>query len=157
MANNNKLTLKVTKLAFYNGCLVYPNEIIKNFKSDKVPSWATLAGGKEIKPEEKTPVEPQNPVNPEEEGIKEPEKKEPETEVKTEPEETEGEQTGTAEEKTPEGNTPVNPEEEKSEVELQEELDALLNESVDKGIVLDNFEKMTIAEQIAELKVLLGK
>ena len=155
---NNKLTLKVTKLAFYNGALVYPNEIIKNFKGDKVPSWATLAGGKEIKPEEKTPVEPQNPVNPEEEGNKEPEKKEPETKLKTEPEEAEGEQTGTAEEKTPvEPQNPVNPEEEKSEVELQEELDALLDESVSKGIILEGAENKTLVEQIAELKVLLGK
>ena len=70
MANNNKLTLKVTKLAFYNGCLVYPNEIIKNFKG-KVPSWATLADGKETKPEEKVPVEPKAPEAPVE---KEPEK-----------------------------------------------------------------------------------
>ena len=43
----NKLTIKVTKMAFYNGALVYPNEIIKNYKGDSVPSWATLANGKE--------------------------------------------------------------------------------------------------------------
>lgn len=154
MANNNKLTLKVTKLAFYNGCLVYPNEIIKNFKG-KVPSWATLADGKETKPEEKAPVEPKAPEIPVE---KEPEKEEPEAEVKVEPEEkeeAEAPQEAPVEEKeTAQENVEA---EEKSEVELQEELDALLNESVDKGIVLDNFEKMTITEQIAELKVLLGK
>ena len=43
----NKLTLRVIKTAFYNGVLVQPNEIIKNYKGDTVPSWATLANGKE--------------------------------------------------------------------------------------------------------------
>ena len=41
---NNKLILKVTELAFYNGALVYPNEIIKNFKGDKVPLFYTPHG-----------------------------------------------------------------------------------------------------------------
>lgn len=141
MMVNKKLTLKVTKLAFYNGALVYPNEIIKNFKDDKVPSWATLAGGKEIKPDEKTPDEPQNPVNPEEKG-----NKDPENETKTGPDE-----------KTPDDDAPINSKTEKSEVELQEELDALLDESVSKGIILENAEKKTLVEQIAELKVLLCK
>ena len=42
-----KLTLKVKKVAFYNGGLVQPNEIIKNYKGEKVPSWATLLNGEE--------------------------------------------------------------------------------------------------------------
>ena len=41
----NKFTIRVTKTAFYNGGLVYPNEIIKNYKGETIPSWATLANG----------------------------------------------------------------------------------------------------------------
>jgi len=93
----------------------------------KLPSWATLADG-----------ENQTKKTTDEKQIE----KEKEKEVKKEPKENKEKQ------ELPQ---------EKSEVELQEELDALLNESVDKGIILDNFEKMTIVEQIAELKVLLGK
>ena len=50
----------------------------------------------------------------------------------------------------------VNPEE-KTDIQLQEELNTLLDESVAKGILLEDAEKKTIEEQIAELKVLLGK
>lgn len=39
--------LKVKKVAFYNGGLVQPNEIIKNYKGEKIPSWATLLNGNE--------------------------------------------------------------------------------------------------------------
>lgn len=143
-----KLTIKVTKTAFYDGGLVYPNEIIKNYKGDTVPSWATLAGGKEQKKEEtpdnpKTPAQPKEPINPiKTDGDKEEgeEEKTPEEEEKEEGEE--GEET---------------PEEEKTELQLQEELNALLDESVEKNIPLDNFENKSIKEQIAELKTLLGK
>lgn len=51
----NKITIRAVKTAFYNGGLVYSGEIIKNYKGDKVPSWATLANGKEINQKEKTP------------------------------------------------------------------------------------------------------
>ena len=32
----SKIDLRVTKLAFYNGGLVYPNEIIKNYKDETI-------------------------------------------------------------------------------------------------------------------------
>lgn len=133
---NNKLTLKVTKLAFYGGCLVYPNEIIKNFKGDKVPSWATLAGGKEIKPEEKEEVKQEAPVEGEEAPVEE-DKDKPVEGGEEAP--VEGEET------------------EKSEIELQEELNKLIDESIDKGIIIEDSENKTVKEQIEELKVLLGK
>lgn len=148
----SKITIKVTKTAFYNGALVYPNEIIKNYKGD-VPSWATLAGGKEQKKDEtpvknpQIPAQPQTPVNPiKDKGEKEGEKN---------PEEKDGEDTQTSDEQKKD-ETPVIPEE-KTEIQLQEELDALLDESVSKGIILENAENKTLDEQIAELKTLLGK
>ena len=147
----SKITIKVTKTAFYNGALVYPNEIIKNYKGD-VPSWATLAGGKEQKKDEapvknpQTPVQPQTPIN----SVKEDEEGEGKA-----PEEKGGEAAQTSNEQK-ENEAPVVPEE-KTEIQLQEELDALLDESVSKGIILENAENKTIDEQIAELKTLLGK
>lgn len=137
-----KLKIKVTKLAYYRNQLVYPNEIIKDYEGD-VPSWGTLADGKAAKKqEEKTPVEPKEPeapvVNPEDGN-------------KSDNDNT-GENDG---EKTPEAPV-VNPEE-KTDIQLQEELNTLLDESVAKGILLEDAEKKTIEEQIAELKVLLGK
>ena len=151
-----KLTIKVTKTAYYNGGLVYPNTIIKNYKGDTVPSWATLAGGKEQKQEEapvknpQNPAQPQTPVNP-----VNPEEKTDEKGGEKTPEEKDGEAAQTSDEQK--GNeAPVVPEE-KTEIQLQEELDALLDESVSKGIILENAEIKTIDEQIAELKTLLGK
>lgn len=117
-----KLTLKVTKLAFYDGGLVYPNEIIKNYKGDTIPSWATLAGGKEA------------PVKTEDKNI------EADADVNSGTEEVQGEADA-----------------EKTEEALMEEYNALLDEAVDKNIILEDADKKTIVEQIAELKVLLGK
>lgn len=143
-----KLTIKVKKVAYYNNGLVYPNEIIKNYKGDTVPSWATLANGKEQKKDE-TPVNPQtpsqtqtpdNPVKPEGKGEENSGGKEPDGEVIV----------------AGDGGVHI-ASEEKTDLQLQEELDALLDESVAKGIILDNAENKTLDEQIAELKTLLGK
>ena len=144
-----KLTIKVTKTAYYNGALVFPNTIIKNYKGDKVPSWATLASGKELKGDEvlvknsQTPVQSQIPVNL----------------IKDDGENTQKEKNGENAQTTDEqkkDETPVVTEE-KTEIQLQEELDALLDESVEKGIIIENAENKTVNEQITELKVLLGK
>lgn len=123
----SKVKIKVTQLAYYNNCLVYPNEII-DYEGD-LPSWGTLADGKATKKQEtKTPPVVENDQK-------------QKTDIKNEDEgEQEGQQI-----------------QEKSETELLEELDALIDESVAKGIMLDNAELMTIDEQIAELKKLLGK
>lgn len=126
----NKISVKVTKLAFYNGCLVYPNEIIKNFKG-KIPSWATLVDG-ENKKDCHTDKLALNDEQPKEQDKKnEPEKN-------NEPKEQD-------ENKEPD------------DAKLQEELDELLNEAIEKDILIDDADKKTVQEQIAELKKLLGK
>ena len=112
-----KIKIKVTKLAYYNNQLVYPNEII-DYVGD-VPSWGTLADGKATKKQEAPKAPASAP-----------------TAAPSEAPVAQGE---------------------KTEAQLQEELDALLDESVSKGIILEGAENKTIVEQIAELKVLLGK
>jgi hypothetical protein len=151
----SKITIKVTKTAFYNGALVYPNEIIKNYKGD-VPSWATLAGGKEQKKDEtpvknpQIPAQPQTPVSPiKDKGEKEGEKN-PEEKADCE----QSAKGGSGELSTVDT---FNANKQVTEIQLQEELDALLDESVSKGIILENAENKTLDEQIAELKTLLGK
>lgn len=141
-----KLTIRVTKVAWYDNGLVYPNEIIKNYKGDTVPSWGTLAGGKEAVKDET------------------PEKDETE---KTETEKTETEATEGKAEEVVEGETEEVVEGEvkeeageeavPDETALMEEYNALLDEAVDKNILLEDADKKTVVEQIAELKTLLGK
>ena len=46
---------------------------------------------------------------------------------------------------------------EKTEAEIMEEYNKLLDEAVEKNILLEDADKKTIVEQIAELKKLLGK
>lgn len=136
-----KLTIRVTKVAWYDNGLVYPNEIIKNYKGDTVPSWGTLAGGKEAVKDET------------------PEKDETE---KTETEATEGKAEEVVEgeaEEVADGEVKEEAGEENApdETALMEEYNALLDEAVDKNILLEDADKKTIVEQIAELKTLLGK
>lgn len=156
----NKLTVKVTRRAYYKGSLVEPNTIIRDYEGE-IPTWATLANGKDGKPDV---VKKENPEKVRQVG-QEGERKEPEKPI------TEGEEGG--KEAAPEldnvgqeGATEVviagdggvhEVPAEKTDAELLQELDALLDESVAKGIVLENADKMTLDEQIAELKKLLGK
>lgn len=141
------MKVKVTKAAYYNLEYLKEGRII-DFKGKKLPSWATLLDGVETKadkkPEKKEEKKVETPIEPQEKKEEKPEVKEPE-------------QKEAPEENAPEADAPVAPVEEKSEAELQEELDALLDESVSKGIILEDAEKKTLSEQIAELKVLLGK
>ena len=150
----SKVKIKVTQLAYYNNCLVYPNEII-DYEGD-LPSWGTLADGKATKKQEtktlpvvendqKQKADIKNEDEGEQEGQQTPPVVENDQKQKADiKNEDEGEQEGQQIQ-------------EKSETELLEELDALIDESVAKGIMLDNAELMTIDEQIAELKRLLGK
>ena len=133
-----KLTIRVTRMAWYDNGLVYPNEIIKNYKGDTVPSWGTLAGGKEaVKDEtEATEGKAEEVVEGETEEVAE-----GETEEVVE---------GEAKEEAGEENAP-------DETALMEEYNALLDEAVDKNILLEDADKKTVVEQIAELKTLLGK
>lgn len=146
-----KLTIRVTRMAWYDNGLVYPNEIIKNYKGDTVPSWGTLAGGKEVVKEAAN-----------EEVVSEEDKTvEGETE-KTETEATEGKAEEVVEgetEEVVEGEVKEEAGEEAApdETALMEEYNALLDEAVDKNILLEDADKKTIVEQIAELKTLLGK
>lgn len=156
-----KLTLKVKKVAFYNGGLVQPNEIIKNYKGEKVPSWATLLNGEETLKKSNEQKDADNANG--KVGFT----SEPQTDNVTKTEEVivagdggvhtipQEDETGvgTDETDTNVGKAP----EEKTEAELMAEYDALLDEAVEKNIMLEGADTKTIVEQIAELKKLLGK
>ena len=171
----NKFTIRVTKTAFYNGGLVYPNEIIKNYKGETIPSWATLANGNDapVKKDEapeasmpekckpcyadgKTPSEADCAECKAKEANANSDKKEDEAEVVVAGDG--GVHEIPADEAAKEGEagkdeTPA----EQTEEALMEEYNALLDEAVEKNILLEDADKKTIVEQIAELKILLGK
>lgn len=173
----NKLTIKVTKMAFYNGALVYPNEIIKNYKGDSVPSWATLANGKDapVKKDEAPEANVPEKCKPCYADGKTPSDADC-AECKAKEADADGEEEGEAEteevivagdggvheipadeaSKAGEAGEDGTPDEQTEEA-LMEEYNALLDEAVDKNILLEDADKKTIVEQIAELKVLLGK
>lgn len=147
---SDKYSIKVTKLAFYGGGLVYPGEIIKNYKGE-VPTWATLADGSQTK-KSQAPVEPKKD---EQQNNPEGQAGENNDLEKTEEQDApEGEQTETI--VAGDGGVHVIPAE-KTEAEILEEYNKLLDEAVEKNILLEDADKKTIVEQIAELKVLLGK
>lgn len=136
-----KLTLRVTKMAFYNGALVYPNEIIKNYEGD-IPSWATLANGKDV---EKHKTEEKSLDN-----VEQGNKKEEETPVNPDENKKDGlDNVGQNDKK--------NSDDEKTEEQLAAELDTLLTEAIEKGVIIEDADKKTVCEQIAELKTLLNK
>lgn len=140
-----QLTLKVTKVAFYNGALVLPNEIIRDYKGSKIPSWATLLNGDE-KAENKTgeksqrEIINQQPIDDGEASKENSNEQNPDESEKEEP-----------------SNDSIASEEEKTEAELMDEYNALLDEAVEKEILLEDADKKSVAEQIVELKKLLGK
>ena len=131
----NKITIKAVKKAFYDGGLVYAGEIIKNYKGDNISSWATLANGKEAALKEIPKNEKVEKVHDgkgevqSDDGVQETAGKNAETKEKTE----QNQETITAEYNT------------------------LLDEAVEKNIIIEDADKKTIEEQIAELKKLLGK
>ena len=145
---SKKLTLKVTRLAFYNGALVYPDEIIKNYTGD-IPLWATLANGDETPKEDNKNIPPVVDTKDEKAGDETPPPVESDKEGEDEKPAT-GEETDGVKET-------AKPQAEQTEAELLEEYNKLLDEAVDKGISLDDVDKKSLTEQIAELKVLLGK
>ena len=151
---SKKLTLKVTKLAFYGGSLVYPGEIIKNYSGD-IPTWATLANGEETPKEDNKDVPPVD--NTKEEKGEDEAGKAKETAVQGEKEIVVAGDGGVheipADDTAKEDETSV----EQTEADLMEEYNKLLDEAVEKNILLEDADKKTVKEQIAELKVLLGK
>lgn len=172
-----KIKIKVTKLAYYNDNLVYPNEVIEY--EGKIPSWGTLANGKGVPvkkeagkdetpevnvPEKckpcyadgKTPSDADCAECKAKEADANSDKKEDEAEVVVAGDG--GVHEIPADEAAKEGEagkdeTPA----EQTEEALMEEYNALLDEAVEKNILLEDADKKTIVEQIAELKVLLGK
>ena len=149
-----KLTLKVKKVAFYNGGLVQPNEIIKNYKGEKVPSWATLLNGNET-PKNSNKQKVADDANGKTGSVPE-----IQTNNATKTEEVivagDGGVHAIPQEDETDTNVGKAPKE-KTEAELMAEYDALLDEAVEKNILLEGTETKTIVEQIAQLKILLGK
>lgn len=148
------LNLKVKKVAFYNGGLVQPNEIIKNYKGEKVPSWATLLNGNET-PRNSNKQKVADDANGKTGSV-------PEAQTNNAAKTEKDIVTCDGASKTPEecetgANANKTPEKEKTEAELMAEYDALLDEAVEKNILLEGTETKTIVEQIAQLKILLGK
>lgn len=153
-----KIAIKVTDLAYYDGGLVYPGTIIKNYEGE-IPKWATLASGKEQKKE--TPVEPSKPTENENNNDNSETQNENETQVQTSvPEDQNNRSENQVQENevivAGEGGVHVIPQE-KTEAQLMEELDNLITKAIEKNIVIEDADKKTIDEQIAELKSLLGE
>ena len=148
------LTLKVKKVAFYNGALVQPKEIIKNYKGEKVPSWATLLNGNET-PKNSNKQKVADDANGKTGSVPE-----IQTNNATKTEEVivagDGGVHAIPQEDETDTNVGKAPKE-KTEAELMAEYDALLDEAVEKNILLEGTETKTIVEQIAQLKILLGK
>lgn len=160
-AKEKKMKVKVIKDCYYNLEFIKAGRII-DFKGENLPSWATLADGIETKKERKkekpldnvgqqNPDEGKTPVNPDDAG--------------------EGKLDNVGQDETKEGGeaAPVNPdvnnaegkpEEVKAPEASPEEieyLDKLINEGIEKGILIEDADKKTVKEQIAELEAALKK
>lgn len=160
-AKEKKMKVKVIKDCYYNLEFIKAGRII-DFKGENLPSWATLADGIETKKKKKeekpldnvgqqNPDEGKAPVNPDDTG--------------------EGELDNVGQDETKEGGeaAPVNPdangtegkpEEVKAPEASPEEieyLDKLINEGIEKNIFIEDADKKTVKEQIAELEAALKK
>jgi len=131
----------------------YNDEIIKkgrifNIKGDKVPSWCTLVNGIESrKPDEdvQEPQTPSVPTNAEGDAPAAPEVVNEGEEVK----EPEGPQ-----ENTPEENAPKD---EEVSPEVISYLNRLIDEGIEKGVLIEDTDKKSIKQQIDELEKRLGR
>lgn len=147
MENQKGKTMKIKaiKKAYYDDRIVEVGEIL-DVKLEKVPSWATLAGGKETK-KEKTP-EPE----------KVPEVKTGE-QTPSNDEQKDGESEQTPEKINPEivaggviiPETDIVEDENINNADKLAELDALITKGVEMGISID-IENKTVQQQIDELK-----
>lgn len=135
------MKIRVIKNAFYNLEYLKASEgKIIDFKGDKVPSWGEKVKG-DKKTENKTPEAnktPEGNADDKNDGKKDEQIKEPEDEQKDE------------NNKTPENET-------LTEGEKAQYLELLINEAIDKNIVIEDADKKTVDEQIAELEIKLGK
>lgn len=152
-----KIAIKVTALAYYDGGLVYPGTIIENYEGE-IPKWATLAGGKE----QNTETPPEHPQPPEDgssnagQAGQDGDGDEEETQINAPEAETE-KQSEQKEEKIPDGDDVHIIPQEKTEAQIMEELDNLITKAIEKKIVIEDADKKTVDEQIAELKARLGE
>lgn len=144
--------MKVKAIAegYYNDELIKKGRVF-NIKGDNVPSWCTLANGIETrKPEEKIeePQTPAVPTNEEGNAPAAPEAKEPEVV-------NEGENTPEIqpEENAPEVNTP----DDETSPEAVSYLNRLIDEGIEKGVLIEDTDKKSIKQQIDELEKRLGR
>ena len=144
--------MKVKAIAegYYNDELIKKGRVF-NIKGDNVPSWCTLANGIETRNKNEDVSEPQTPAVPtNEEGNAPaaPEAKEPE--VVNAPEEP---QENTPEENAPEVNTP----DDETSPEAVSYLNRLIDEGIEKGVLIEDTDKKSIKQQIDELEKRLGR
>lgn len=136
--------------AFYRGAIVRVGDVI-NTKGNLIPEWAKKFDEKE---EVKEPQQPQQPQQPQPE---QPQVNQNAEQINLGFEENEK---GKEEEKKEEEKEPQQPQEsenleEKTDEELMEILNPLLDTSVQMGIMLENAADLSLAEQIVELRKLI--
>lgn len=134
------MKIKVIKDAYYNLEFIKGSEgRIIDYEGDKVPSWGVKI--KEKKTENKTPKtnEAQKGNDDKQnDGNKAPEVKTPDEQ-------------NSPDDEQKKDNDVLN------EIEKQQYLDLLINEAMDNDIVIEDADKKSIDEQIAELETKLGK
>ena len=131
------MKVKVLKEAYYNDRLVKPNEIIE-FKEDKLPSWAVKCCSKSNKNnDENKPLDKVGQDN---------------SETNTPPVITENDENNPLDKVGQnENDVKIN------DAEKEQYLEKLLNDGIEKGILIDDADKKNIDEQIKELEIALNK
>jgi hypothetical protein len=138
------MKVKVIKDCYYDNEYIKAGRII-DLKEEKLPSWATLADGiATAKNKNKT-----TGIEPCANNIRKPEQN------------TENQQIADSQE--PIANSPeqqslkIEQSEELSDTQKEQYLDLLINEAMEQNIYLDDADKKSVDEQIAELEKLLKK
>lgn len=140
--------------AFYRGAIVRVGDVI-NTKGNLIPEWAKKFDEKE---EVKEPQQPQQPQQPQPE---QPQVNQNAEQINLGFEENgKGKEEEKQEDKKEEEKEPQQPQEsenleEKTDEELMEILNPLLDTSVQMGIMLENAADLSLAEQIVELRKLI--
>lgn len=145
------MTIKIVakQRAYFNGEIIKPGQIIKNFKGDTIPSWAKKIGSEKNE-------EPSNPKPPIAENENGQQTLIPpgQNEIPENPD------------KNKNGNDgdyiPADSENEidlsgKTDDELNALLDELITKGLDAGVYLENTENKTVIEQIQELNTEINK
>lgn len=131
------MKVKVIKDCYYDNEYIKAGRII-DLKEKNLPSWATLADGiATAKNKNKT-----TGIEPCANNIRKPEQN------------TENQQTANSPEQQP---LKIEQSEELSDTQKEQYLDLLINEAMEQNIYLDDADKKSVDEQIAELEKLLKK